>query len=94
MDWRAGEILMLSHSLADYKPIDNSDLLTEAEAAGFLKLGPKTLAVWRSTKRYPLSYIKVGRLVRYHMADIIDFLESRRIEGPADEVHNPYGRNM
>ena len=70
---------MLDHSLRHYTSLDNPDLLTEAEAAHFLKLGPKTLAVWRSTKRYPLSYIKVGRLVRYRKSDLITFLESRRV---------------
>jgi predicted DNA-binding transcriptional regulator AlpA len=73
---------MLSHSLPSSKSINrNSDLLTEVEAASFLGLEPKTLAVWRSTKRYPLSYVKVGRLVRYYRSDLQDFLESRRVPG-------------
>ena len=73
---------MLSHSLPVSKPIhSNSDLLTEAEAAGFLGVEPKTLAVWRSTKRYDLAYIKVGRLVRYQRSDLAAFLQSRRIAG-------------
>jgi predicted DNA-binding transcriptional regulator AlpA len=73
---------MLRHSLPISKPIhSNSDLLTEAEAAEFLGLEPKTLAVWRSTKRYPLCYVKVGRLVRYCRSDLLAFLESRRVPG-------------
>ena len=71
---------MPSHLLPSSKSINpNSDLLTEVEAANFLGLEPKTLAVWRSTKRYPLSYLKVGRLVRYYKSDLIAFLESRRV---------------
>ena len=71
---------MLSHSLPGSTSIKpHSDLLTEVEAANFLGLEPKTLAVWRSTKRYPLSYLKVGRLVRYCKSDLIAFLESRRV---------------
>ncbi len=35
-----------------------------------------TLAVWRSTKRYDLPYVKVGRLVRYKLTDIEAFLNA------------------
>ncbi len=73
---------MLRHSLSVSDPIhSNSDLLTQAEAASFLGLEAKTLAIWRSTKRYPLAYIKVGRLVRYYRADLLEFLENRRVPG-------------
>jgi helix-turn-helix protein len=71
---------MLRHSLPHSKPNhSDSDLLTEAEAAGFLGVEPKTLSVWRSTKRYPLAYLKIGRLVRYSRSDLVAFLESRRV---------------
>jgi hypothetical protein len=72
---------MLSHSLPSSNSKKcNPDLLTEVEAAHFLGLEPKTLAVWRCTKRYPLSYIKVGRLVRYYRSDLVAFLDSRRVQ--------------
>lgn len=71
---------MPSHSLPSSESSNpNSELLTDIEAANFLGLEPKTLAVWRSTKRYPLSYVKIGRLVRYHRSDLIAFVESRRV---------------
>jgi excisionase family DNA binding protein len=54
-----------------------SGLFTEAEAADYLDLAPSTLSVWRATKRYPLKYIKVGRLVRYRRSDLEAWLESR-----------------
>jgi predicted DNA-binding transcriptional regulator AlpA len=80
MEWQGGEIQMLSHSIPSFKtPHNNSDLLTEAEAAEFFGVERKTLSVWRSTKRYPLAYIKVGRLIRYSRSDLIAFLESRRV---------------
>jgi predicted DNA-binding transcriptional regulator AlpA len=73
---------MLRHSLPTSKPsLSNSDLLTEAEAADFLGLEAKTLSVWRSTRRYPLCYVKIGRLVRYRRSDLVDFIESRRVLG-------------
>ncbi len=71
---------LLSHSLPSSNPINrNSELLTEVQAAAFLGVEAKTLAVWRSTKRYPLSYVKVRRLVRYFRNDLAAFLESRRV---------------
>ena len=53
-------------------------LLDEAAAAAYLGLtNPQTLAVWRSTKRYPLPYVRVGRSIRYRESDLNAWLESR-----------------
>ena len=54
-------------------------LLDESEAARFLGISPGTLSVWRGTKRYPLKYFKVARLVRYRRTDLGSFLESRLV---------------
>lgn len=54
-------------------------LLTEVQAAEVLGLRPTTLQIWRTTKRYPLPYIKVGRLVRYRESALRDFLASRTV---------------
>jgi hypothetical protein len=71
---------MPGHSLPSSESLKSiPELLTDVEAASFLGIEPKTLAVWRSTKRYPLSYVKVGRLVRYYRSDLIAFLDSRRV---------------
>lgn len=56
-----------------------SSLFTEDQAAAFLGVAPAMLSVWRCTKRYPLPFIKVGRLIRYSEADLIAFLELRRV---------------
>lgn len=58
-----------------------SDLLNNEEAASYLGVAPNSLAVWRATKRYPLPYIKVGRLVKYRRVDLDAFLDSRRVTG-------------
>ena len=63
----------------------NNELLTEPQAAAYLGLkNPKTLAVWRCTKRYPLTYVKYGRTVRYRRKDLDAFIESgvTRIQAP------------
>ena len=64
------------------KSIDNAgcDLLAEKAAAQFLDMSPGTLSVWRSTGRYNLPFIKIGRNVRYRRADLIAWLAKRTRE--------------
>ncbi len=57
-------------------------LRDEVESAQYLGVKPTTLQIWRSTKRYPLPYIKVGRLVRYRQSALDAFL-SQRTRGEA-----------
>lgn len=54
-------------------PVNVGDKL----AAEVLEVKPSTLAVWRSTGRYNLPYIKVGRLVKYRISDLAEFLARR-----------------
>lgn len=59
----------------------SAKLLTSGEAAKLLGLTNKnTLSVWRTTKRYHLPFVKVGRLVRYIQKDIEDFI-NRNVQG-------------
>lgn len=53
------------------------DLLDEAQAADYLTLAAGTLSVWRSTGRYGIPFVKVGRRVRYRRGDLDAWLESR-----------------
>lgn len=54
-------------------------LLDDPATAEYIGLkNPQTLAVWRSTNRYQIPYIKVGRKVRYRKSDLDAWLESRR----------------
>jgi len=57
------------------------ELLTEKEAAAKLNVTPGTLSVWRSARRYPLRYVRIGRKIRYRAQDIIDFIEGRTMPG-------------
>ncbi len=54
-------------------------LLTPDEAAAAIGVCTATLSIWRCTKRYDLSYIRCGRLIRYKETDVLDFLERRRV---------------
>ncbi len=63
----------------DNKSHPNDPLLSEQEAAAFLGVKPATLQVWRSSRRYALSYLKIGRLVRYRQSALVAFLSSREV---------------
>lgn len=53
------------------------ELLDEKQAAKHLTVSPGTLSVWRSTGRYALPFVKVGRMVRYKRSDLDAWLEAR-----------------
>ncbi|MCP4475597.1 MAG: helix-turn-helix domain-containing protein [Gammaproteobacteria bacterium] len=59
-----------------------NDLLTPEEVAKIMGTKVSTLSVWRSTGRYQnLPFIKVGRLVRYRVEDVENFLNDRKRYG-------------
>lgn len=55
-------------------------LLHESVVAEILGVSPGTLRVWRSTGRYNLRFVKVGRHVRYRREDVESFINSRTME--------------
>lgn len=55
-------------------------LLTRKEAAKYLGLSHRTLAVWATTKRYPLEMVKIGRLSKYKKSTLDAFILSRAIK--------------
>lgn len=54
-----------------------SDLVDDKAASTYLGVSAGTLSVWRSTGRYPLPFVKIGRRVRYRIGDLLAFVESR-----------------
>jgi len=56
----------------------STKLLTTEETADLIHVVPGTLMVWRSTGRYNLKYIKVGRKVFYDESDVHAFLEEQK----------------
>jgi excisionase family DNA binding protein len=54
-------------------------LLNNTQAAEYLGVTPSTLEVWRSTKRYVIPYVKVGRLIRYRLSALEAFIQSRTV---------------
>ena len=55
----------------------SNKLILPSEASDLLGLSPGTLQVWRSTGRYNLAYVKVGKKVMYRMSAILEFIENQ-----------------
>ncbi|MBA3995282.1 MAG: DNA-binding protein [Cyanobacteria bacterium DS2.3.42] len=61
---------------ASFSRFDN-ELLSRREAAAYLGIAENTLAIWKSSGRYSLPYIKLGRLVKYRRIDLDAFIMNR-----------------
>jgi excisionase family DNA binding protein len=53
---------------------DARSVMSNKEAARFLRVSHRTLEDWRLTGRGP-RFVKLGRLVRYLRTDLLDFLD-------------------
>ena len=73
-----------SKSRMNTSSLSGTPLLTPEDAAELLGVNPQTLAVWRSTKRYSIPYIKIGRTIRYAPSDLEDYLAQQRVPGPSE----------
>lgn len=56
-------------------------LLNDLEAGPYIGVSPRTLAVWRSTGRYNVPFVKSGRKVYYRKSALDAFLERRTYGG-------------
>lgn len=54
-------------------------LIAPKAVAALLGISAGTLTVWRSTARYHLPYVKVGRRVMYRPEDVQAFIEHRTL---------------
>lgn len=63
----------------DVKTRSTDPLLTEQQAAEILGVQPTTLSVWRSTRRYPLEYVRIGRCIKYRASAIESFIALRTV---------------
>lgn len=60
-----------------------SNLFGNDGAAAYLGVTPRTLEVWRCTKRHAIPYIKVGRLVKYRQSDLDNWLAAQTVGAAA-----------
>ena len=61
------------------------DFVDDKKAAEILDVSAGTLSVWRSTGRYNLPFVKIGRKVRYRRSDLQAWLEKRTRETGATQ---------
>lgn len=54
-----------------------SVLLSRKQAADYLGVTVQTLAIWKTTGRYSLPVVKVGRLAKYKVSDLEEFIRLR-----------------
>jgi len=66
------EVMMQGQSIPSDDP-----LLDDKAAAKVIDVSPGTWPVWRSTGRYNLPFIKIGRKVRYRRSDLENWLQAR-----------------
>lgn len=62
--------------------LNHERLFSRSEAATYLGVSTKTLAMWASTRRYDLPMVKIGRLAKYKKKDLDAFI-TRRTKGGA-----------
>ena len=60
-------------------PVPAIELLNTQQAAEYLHLSPATLEVWRTTGRYSLPFLKLGRTVKYRRIDLDEWVQSREM---------------
>lgn len=58
--------------------INLDKLLSRKEASEFLGCKENTLAVWAINQRYNLPFYKVGRLVKYKLSDLENFIDKNQ----------------
>ena len=58
-----------------------SVLLSPSDTAKVLHTTPGVLAVWKSTHRYGLRFVRAGRKILYRQEDIQKFIEDRTQNG-------------
>jgi hypothetical protein len=80
----------MSETMQTQEAVRISALLNPAEAARYLMTTVGTLAVWRSTQRYPLRFVRVGRRIFYRSEDVQKFIEMRTHSG-VSEMHDTRG---
>ena len=64
----------------NFIPPQSTDLLNNDQAAAYIGVTPRTLEVWRCTKRHQIPYIKVGRLVKYRKSALDAFLDQQTVD--------------
>lgn len=68
-------------SFDNAETVNGEQLLDPIGCAEFIGVTTKTLAAWRCSGRYNLPFVRVGRVIRYRMKDILRWLDERTEAG-------------
>lgn len=71
-------ILEIYMQLGSENAAFKQQLLNETAAAVVLQVERSTLQNWRCTGRYDLPFVKIGRLVRYRIVDLAEWIIKHR----------------
>jgi excisionase family DNA binding protein len=66
----------LSHNMG----FQDDPIFTNNQAAEHIGVSPRTLEIWRCTKRNKIPFIKVGRLVKYRKSALDAFLDQHTVD--------------
>jgi hypothetical protein len=69
----------LHETLAHIEALPDSALLTEYEAAAYLRLGLQTLTNDRATRRLGIPFCRLGRSIRYPKGEVFNWRQSRTV---------------
>ncbi len=75
---------------ATYSGNNDDGLLTEAQAADYLKLSIRTLQAWRGRGAGPL-FVRAGRAVRYTRQDLSDWIKKQTVQSTANQLVADHG---
>jgi hypothetical protein len=73
--------------------VDNGRYIDEQEVARITGRALSTLRNERFQRR-GIQYYKIGRSVRYRLADVIEFMEKHRIETESQAGQKPAGKDL
>jgi excisionase family DNA binding protein len=73
----AGNFSQMESTMIDKSMIH--ELLTESEAAKYLKISERTLQAWRCNGAGP-AFVRIGRAIRYQLNDILAWISANTVK--------------
>lgn len=87
MEITAEQLLDKKQEIIVHLGLDNIPVnLSPTQASKVLNTSINTLAMWRVTGRYSLSYVKISRRVFYPLSAVAEFLVRREIRHTGESI--------
>lgn len=71
---------------------DDHKLVNSKEAADYLGVCRATLTKWRINNPYNLPFIRIGKMCKYRLADLAEFLKRHTHGARSENVSVNYGK--